>query len=90
MTFYSVMKKNEISFARKWMEWRTSSWVRLARLRRPKIVCSPSYADFRSTANTAMLLDLGHMLRGEHIQEEWGQVGNPKMWTCLTSPLERN
>jgi hypothetical protein len=25
MTFYSVMKKNEISFARKWMEWRTSS-----------------------------------------------------------------
>jgi hypothetical protein len=25
-----------------------------------------------------MLLDLGYMLRGEHIQEEWGQVGNPK------------
>jgi hypothetical protein len=27
--------------------WRTSSWVRLARLRRPKIVCSSWYADFR-------------------------------------------
>jgi 23S rRNA maturation-related 3'-5' exoribonuclease YhaM len=26
-----------------------------------------------------MLLDLGHMLRGEHIQEEWGKVENPKL-----------
>jgi hypothetical protein len=26
----------------------------------------PSYADFRSRANTAMLFDLGHILRGEH------------------------
>jgi hypothetical protein len=51
--------------------WRTSSWVRLARLRRPKIVCSPSYANFRSRANAAMLLDLGH-IRGEHILEVWG------------------
>jgi hypothetical protein len=50
--------------------WRTSFWVRLVRLR-PKIVCSTTYADFRSRANTAML-DLGHMTRGEHIQEVWG------------------
>jgi hypothetical protein len=49
--------------------WRTSSW---ARLRRPKIVCSPSRADFRSRGQAVMLLDLGHMLRGEHIREEWG------------------
>jgi hypothetical protein len=35
--------------------WRTSSWVRLARLRRPKIVCSPSYVDFRSRAKAVML-----------------------------------
>jgi hypothetical protein len=28
--------------------------------------------DFRSRANTAMLLDLGHMTRGEHIWEVWG------------------
>jgi hypothetical protein len=34
--------------------WR-SFWARLARLRRPKIVCSPSYAVFRSRANAAML-----------------------------------
>jgi hypothetical protein len=57
--------------------WRTSSWARLARLRRPKIVCSPSYVDFRSRTNAVMWLDLGHMTRREHIQEEWG--GNPKL-----------
>jgi hypothetical protein len=50
--------------------WRMSSYVKLARLRRPKIVCSPSYADFRSKTNAVILLELGHMLRGEHIQEE--------------------
>jgi hypothetical protein len=32
---------------------------------------APSYAHFRSRANAAMLLDLDHTLRGEHIQEEW-------------------
>jgi hypothetical protein len=52
--------------------------MRLARLRRPKIICSPSYADFGSRA-LAMLLDVGHLLRGEHIWEEWGWVGNPKL-----------
>jgi hypothetical protein len=31
-----------------------------------------SYVDFRSRENTAMLLDLGHMLKGEHIREVWG------------------
>jgi hypothetical protein len=35
----------------------------LARLRRPKLVCSPSSADLRSRANAVMLLDLGHTLR---------------------------
>jgi hypothetical protein len=29
-----------------------------ARLRRPKIICSPSYVDFRSRANAVMCLDL--------------------------------
>jgi hypothetical protein len=31
----------------------------LARLRRPKIVCSPSYADYRPKANAVILLDMG-------------------------------
>jgi hypothetical protein len=58
--------------------WRTSFLARLARLRRPKIVCSPSYADFRSRANAAMWLDLYHMTREEHIWEIWEQVEKPK------------
>jgi hypothetical protein len=41
----------------------------LARLRRPKIVCSPSYADY-TPKKIVVLLVMGHMLRGEHIQEE--------------------
>jgi hypothetical protein len=36
---------------------------------RPKIICSPSYLDFRSRANAAMWLDLDHMAREEHMQE---------------------
>jgi hypothetical protein len=52
--------------------WRTSFWVRLAGLRTPKIICSPSYAAFRAKESTAMWLDLGHMTRGEHIREVWG------------------
>jgi hypothetical protein len=44
--------------------------VKFARLRKSKIVCSPSYADFRSKTIAVILLDMGHMLRGGHIQEE--------------------
>jgi hypothetical protein len=40
--------------------------VRLARPRRPKIMCSPSYADFRSRANTTRGLDFDHIMRWEH------------------------
>jgi hypothetical protein len=68
MEFYLAMRrmKSYYSQINRW-NWRTSFLVKLARLRRPKIVCSPSYEDFRSRANTAMLLDLGHVLKGEHI-----------------------
>jgi hypothetical protein len=37
--------------------------VKLARLRRPKIVCSPSYANFRPKTNAVILLDMGHTKR---------------------------
>jgi hypothetical protein len=60
-----------LSFASKCMELENII-LRLARLGRPKFICSPSYVDFRSRANAAALLDLGHMLRGQHIQEELG------------------
>jgi hypothetical protein len=75
MEFYSATKNEILSFASKWIELKN---ILTARLRRPKIVCSPSYAGFRSKANTAMLLELGHMTRGDDIQEVWGFVGNPK------------
>jgi hypothetical protein len=30
------------------------------RFRRPKIVCSPSFADYRLKTNAVILLDMGH------------------------------
>jgi hypothetical protein len=79
MEVYSAMKKMKsyYSHINGW-NWRPSSGARLARLRRPKIVCSPSNVDFRFRANTAILFDLGHILSGVHIPEVWGLVGNPK------------
>jgi hypothetical protein len=50
--------------------WSTSSSAKLARLRKPKVLCSPSYADFRAKTNAVILLDMGHTLRGERIYEE--------------------
>jgi hypothetical protein len=49
MEFYSAMKKNEIlPLQVNGWNWRTSFWVMLARLRRPKIVCSLSHLDSKS------------------------------------------
>jgi hypothetical protein len=45
--------------------WRTSSEAKLARLRRSKLTCSPSYVDYRPKTNAEILLDIGHTLRGE-------------------------
>jgi hypothetical protein len=44
--------------------------VKLARLRRPKIACTPSDADYRPKTNAVILLDMGHTLRGEHTWEK--------------------
>jgi hypothetical protein len=44
--------------------------VKLARLRRPKMACSPSYTDHKSETNAVILLDMGHILRGQHSKEE--------------------
>jgi hypothetical protein len=66
MEFYAAMKKNEIlSYAGEWMELEN---IILSKVNpSSKIVCSPSYVDFRSRANAAMWLDLDHMTRGGHI-----------------------
>jgi hypothetical protein len=44
--------------------WRISSSAKLARLRRLKIACSTSYADYRPKTNAVILLDMGHPLIG--------------------------
>jgi hypothetical protein len=67
MEFYSAMKKNEIlSFASKWMELENIflSKFSQAKFRRPKIICSPSYADYRPKTIAVILLDMGHTLKG--------------------------
>jgi hypothetical protein len=43
--------------------WRTSSLAKLSRLRRPKIICSPSYVDYRPKATAVILWDIDHTLR---------------------------
>jgi hypothetical protein len=71
MEFYSAMKKNEIlSFASKWMELKNIILSKISLAQKIKIICSPSYTDFRSRAKPVMLLDLGQTLRGEHIWVE--------------------
>jgi hypothetical protein len=73
MEFYSVIKKNDIlSFASKWIELENIILSEVSQTQKTKNQCSPLHADFRSRVKAAMLLHLGHTLRGEHIQEEWG------------------
>jgi hypothetical protein len=71
MEFYSATMKNEIlSFANKWMELENIILSKVSHGRRPKIICSPSYANVRPKTNAVIFLDMVHMLRGECTQEE--------------------
>jgi hypothetical protein len=54
----------------KFCHFQVNGWNQRTRLRRPKIICSPSYVDCRPKTNAIILLDMGHTLRGEHKQEE--------------------
>jgi hypothetical protein len=73
MEFYSAMKKNKIFlFSSKWMELGNIILSEVSRLRRPKIIHSSSYVDFRFRPNAAVFWDLGHVLRGEHKWEKCG------------------
>jgi hypothetical protein len=47
------------------MELKNIILSKVRQAQRPKIVCSPSYADYRPKTNTVILLDMGHMLREE-------------------------
>jgi hypothetical protein len=68
--YYAAMKKNEfLSFSSKWRELENIILSKVAWPKRPKIICSPSYADFRSRANTTRGLDFEHMINREHTRE---------------------
>jgi hypothetical protein len=73
MEFYSAMKKNEIlSFSRKGMELENIILSEVSQAQKTKTICSLSCVVFRCRSNSAVLLDLGHIVRGEHIWEVWG------------------
>jgi hypothetical protein len=70
MEYYSAMKKNEIlSFADKWMELENIILSVVSQAQKTKIICSTSYADFRSRTNTTMGLDFDRLMRLEHTRE---------------------
>jgi hypothetical protein len=74
MEFYTPMKKNEIlSFSSKWMELENNILSEVSKAQKTKnpifsLICGL----FRSRANTATLLYLGHMLR----ESTYGRYGD--------------
>jgi hypothetical protein len=74
MELYSATKKNEIlSFASKWTELENIILSEVSQAQKAKIICSPSYADYRPKTNAVILLDIGHTLRGPHAWEVLGK-----------------
>jgi hypothetical protein len=66
MECYSATNKNEIfPFSSKWTELENIILSEVSQVQRPKIACPPSYVDYRPQTNAAILLDMGHTLRGE-------------------------
>jgi hypothetical protein len=56
--------------------WRTSSYVKLSRFRRPKITCSPPFAYYRPKTNAVILLDMG--LTHTKVRMCTGRIGKGK------------
>jgi hypothetical protein len=52
-----------LPFAGKWMELENIILSEVSLAQKPKIVCSPSYVDIRSRANTTRRLDFEHMIK---------------------------
>jgi hypothetical protein len=70
MQFYAAMKKNKmLSFAGKWMELENIILSEVSLAQKTKNICSPSYADIRSRANTTRELGFDHMIKQEHTRE---------------------
>jgi hypothetical protein len=80
MEFYSATNKNEIlSFTSKLMELDNIILSEVTRFRRPNMVCSPSYVDYRLKTNAVILLDMGYTLRGEWYRRNTERNGNLKL-----------
>jgi hypothetical protein len=66
MEFYSATKKKEILlFASKWMGLENIILSQVSQAQKPKIVCSPSYGDYRPKKNAIILLDMGRIGKGK-------------------------
>jgi hypothetical protein len=64
-------KKNEIlPFTSKWMQLENIMLSEVRQAQKASITCSASYADYRPKTNEGILLDMGHLLRGERAQEK--------------------
>jgi hypothetical protein len=48
-------------------------------LRRPKVSCSPSYADYRPKTNAIILSGMSHTLRGDYTWEGLRRGRKPKI-----------
>jgi hypothetical protein len=75
-----------VSFAGKFMKLENITLSEI-KLRRPKITCSSSYADYRPKTNAAILLDMGHTLRGHCAREgvgKWKETKNLIVVDMLT------
>jgi hypothetical protein len=63
--------------------------VRLALLKRPKILCSPSYVDIRSRANTTMGLDFDHKIKARAHKRDMRIGKTPKKLVNICCPQHR-
>jgi hypothetical protein len=57
--------------------------------KRPKIVCSPSYADIRSSANTTRGLDFDHMIKARAHKGGMRIGKTPKKLNSICCPQHR-
>jgi hypothetical protein len=86
MEFYAAMKNEMLSFAGKWMELENIILSGVAWPKRPKIVCSPSYAEIRSRANTTRGLDFEHMIKASAHKGEMRTGKTPKKLASICCP----
>jgi hypothetical protein len=63
--------------------------VRLAWSKRPKVICSPSYADIRSRANTTRGLNFDHKIKARAHKRDMRIGKTPKKLASICCPQYR-